>query len=119
MMTRVIHHSARHLLVDNYVYIGRPSPWGNPFKIGADGTREDVIAKYTAWIQTQPHLLAALPTLKNKTLGCWCKPQACHGDVLARLADTAQAPQKPAEAGTVEKGVSGLAVLCDAAEGKS
>jgi hypothetical protein len=45
------------------------------------------IAAYADWIQTQPQLLAALPELKGKTLGCWCKPQACHGDILARLAD--------------------------------
>lgn len=32
------------------VYIGRPSKWGNPFVIGKDGTREEVIAKYAEWI---------------------------------------------------------------------
>lgn len=71
------------------VYIGRPSRWGNPFSIGRDGTRAEVIAKYEAWIVTQPELLAALPDLAGKTLGCWCSPLACHGDVLARLADEA------------------------------
>jgi hypothetical protein len=69
------------------VYIGRPSKWGNPFVIGRDGTREDVIAKYEAWLLEQPELLAALPELAGKTLGCWCAPRACHGDVLARLAN--------------------------------
>ena len=68
------------------VYIGRPSKWGNPFEIGKDGTRAEVIAKYEAWILTQPHLLAALPELQGKILGCWCAPQACHGDALLRLA---------------------------------
>ena len=68
------------------VYIGRPSKWGNPFAIGKDGTREEVITKFEAWIKTQPHLLAALPELHGKVLGCWCSPQACHGDVLSRLA---------------------------------
>lgn len=68
------------------VYIGRPSKWGNPFEIGKDGTREEVIAKYRAWIVQQPHLIAALPELRGKTLGCWCAPKACHGDVLAALA---------------------------------
>jgi hypothetical protein len=67
------------------VYIGRPSKWGNPFSIGKDGTREEVIAKYEEWILTQQHLLDALPELKDKTLGCWCSPQACHGDVLIKL----------------------------------
>ena len=69
------------------VYIGRPSKWGNPFVIGRDGTRAEVIAKYEAWIKTQPRLMASLHELRGKTLGCWCKPHACHGDVLARLAN--------------------------------
>ena len=34
------------------VYIGRPGPWGNPFEIGTDGTREEVIAKYEEWIKS-------------------------------------------------------------------
>ena len=69
------------------VYIGRPSKWGNPFVIGRDGSRDDVIASYEAWLLEQPELLAALPELAGKTLGCWCAPRACHGDVLARLAN--------------------------------
>lgn len=69
------------------VYIGRPSKWGNPFEIGRDGTREEVIARYHEWILEQPQLMAALPELRGKVLGCWCHPNACHGDVLARLAE--------------------------------
>lgn len=72
------------------VYIGRPSIWGNPFVIGKDGNREQVIAKYRAWILKQPHLLKRLGELKGKRLGCWCSPQACHGHVLAELANTPQ-----------------------------
>ena len=67
------------------VYIGRPSKWGNPFQIGIHGTREQVIAKYWAWIQTKPGLLRRLVELKGKTLGCYCKPLPCHGDVLVQL----------------------------------
>lgn len=67
------------------VYIGRPGQWGNPFEIGKDGNREEVIEKYRQWIQTQPRLLAQLPMLKGKRLGCFCKPKACHGDVLMEL----------------------------------
>jgi hypothetical protein len=80
---RVVH--CRREVFD--VYLGRPGKWGNPFAIGRDGTRAEVIAKYRCWLLTQPELLAALPELKGKTLGCWCAPQACHGDVLAALAD--------------------------------
>ena len=69
------------------VYIGRPSKWGNPFEIGKDGDRETVIRKYREWVVTQPHLMAALPELRGKVLGCWCAPQACHGDVLVSLAN--------------------------------
>lgn len=69
------------------VYIGRPSKWGNPFEIGRDGTRAEVIAKYSEWVLTQPALMAALGELRGKTLGCWCSPRACHGDVLVALAN--------------------------------
>ena len=67
------------------VYIGRPSKWGNPFSIGKDGDRSQVIRKYEAWIVQQPKLLACLSELDGKILGCWCKPAACHGDVLVKL----------------------------------
>tara|TARA_R110002020_G_scaffold161540_4_gene346751 strand:- start:150 stop:407 length:258 start_codon:yes stop_codon:yes gene_type:complete len=71
---------------DSYdVYIGRGSKWGNPFRIGIDGTREDVIKQYRDWIQTQPYLLNSLEELRGKTLGCFCSPQACHGDILVEL----------------------------------
>lgn len=69
------------------VYIGRPSKWGNPFVVGRDGTREEVVEKYRAWIVTQPHLMRALPELRGKRLACYCAPLSCHGDVLAELAE--------------------------------
>jgi len=67
------------------VYIGRPSKWGNPYQIGRDGTRTDVIELYKKWIVTKPELMNELYTLYGKTLGCWCKPYACHGDVIVEL----------------------------------
>lgn len=69
------------------VRIDRTTGWGNPFVIGRDGDRAEVIAKYEKWIKTQPGLLAAIGELRGKKLYCWCAPLACHGDVLARLAD--------------------------------
>lgn len=70
------------------VYIGRPSIWGNPFVIGRDGTRAEVIRKYEEWLRTKPHLIErAKRELKGKVLGCWCAPAACHGDVLAHIAN--------------------------------
>lgn len=80
--------SVVHCMFSAYdVFIGRPGRWGNPFKIGADGTREQVIEKFRAWIMTQSELLADLHTLKGRRLGCYCKPAACHGDVLLELAE--------------------------------
>lgn len=70
------------------VYIGRPSKWGNPFKIGIDGDREQVIEKYRKWLLSNPALLRCLSELKGKVLGCWCKPDACHGDVLVEYANS-------------------------------
>lgn len=87
VMTTVVH--CQRDLYD--VYIGRSSDpkhvWGNPFRIGPDGTRDEVIGKYRAWIVTQPDLMARLPELRDKVLGCWCHPANCHGDVLAELVD--------------------------------
>ena len=82
-MQRVVHKSKQPF----DVYIGRPSKWGNPFEIGRDGTRAEVIEKYRQWILGQPELLADLHELKGKTLGCWCSPLPCHGDVLVELID--------------------------------
>ena len=73
------------------IYIGRPSKWGNPFShLPGKGSyqvasREIAVECYKLWILTQDGLLAALPELKDKILGCWCAPKACHGDVLVEL----------------------------------
>jgi hypothetical protein len=76
------------------VYIGRPSKWGNPFKIGGAHpvtgrpmTRTDVIDLYEQHLLQSPTLLRALPEVRGKILGCWCPPKACHGHVIARYAD--------------------------------
>ena len=70
------------------VYIGRPSKFGNPFVIGRDGTRVEVILQYEAWLLAQPALVAAAKReLRGKSLVCWCAPQACHGDILMRIAN--------------------------------
>jgi len=82
-----IHNKKHNTAPADAVYIGRPSKWGNPFVIGKDGNREEVIAKFEEWILGQPQLLAQLNELKGKDLVCWCAPEACHGDVLARLAN--------------------------------
>lgn len=67
------------------VYIGRGSIWGNPYKIGVHGTREEVIEMYRRHISGNGELLSKLHELHGKVLGCYCKPKACHGDVLVEL----------------------------------
>ncbi len=68
------------------VYIGRGSIWGNPFRIGPDGDRAIVIAKYERWLRSRHHLLRALDDLRGRDLVCYCAPLPCHGDLLLRLA---------------------------------
>ena len=50
------------------VYIGRGSKWGNPFRIGPDGDRAAVIAKFERWIADQHQLLRALDELRSRLL---------------------------------------------------
>ena len=62
------------------VYIGRGSPWGNPYVIGKHGTRDEVIDRFKEKV---------LPTLDlepliGKDLVCFCKPQRCHGDEIIK-----------------------------------
>lgn len=82
-----IHHGAEY-----DVYIGRKSIWGNPYShlasklsVMRTATREEAIEKYEIYIRSKPDLLAQLHTLEGKTLGCFCKPKPCHGDVLMKL----------------------------------
>lgn len=67
------------------VYIGRGSSFGNPFRIGDDGDRVQVLAKYRTYFNrrlTDPKFRDRILSLKDKVLGCWCKPLLCHGDVI-------------------------------------
>lgn len=94
---------------DNNVYIGRAgivfiensetgikerfpkhsSPFHNPYKIGKDGTRNEVLDKYREYIvkklNVEPTLVNSLMELRGKNLGCWCHPEPCHGDILLEL----------------------------------
>lgn len=70
------------------VYIGRPSKWGNPYVVGRDGDRTTVIELYGHYLNDHPELrIAAREELRGKVLGCYCKPMACHGDLLAVIAN--------------------------------
>jgi hypothetical protein len=80
------------------IYVGRAmhrggwrlaaSPLANPFRLGPDGSRAEVVARYREYLLARPDLLALLPALRGKRLGCWCAPLECHADVVAELADT-------------------------------
>ena len=80
-------------VVDNTVLIDRRTKWGNPYKLGVDGDREQVIALYRAdlWrrIRAGEVTLEELAELDGCWLACWCEPLPCHGDVLARAAEWA------------------------------
>ena len=72
------------------IRIDRRTAWGNPFQIGPDGTREEVIAKYRddLWkrIGAGGIDLDELASLHGKDLACHCAPLPCHGDALAEAA---------------------------------
>jgi hypothetical protein len=82
------------------VYVGRPSKWGNPWKIGEKSPRgvehridrAEAIRLYCdwlngsldmSWLRTPPDPLE----LRGKDLVCWCAPLPCHADVLLELAN--------------------------------
>jgi hypothetical protein len=83
MVTKIV-HCQKH---DYDIYIGHGTIWGNPFVIGKDGTRKEVIDLYREYALGNKEIMESLPKLKNKVLGCWCKPKPCHGDVLIELID--------------------------------
>lgn len=86
-MTRVV-NKKYHKPTPDDVYIGRGSKWGNPFKIGVDGDRHQVIEKYQEYFKaklesgyfTKDEILK----LSGKNLVCFCKPAACHGDIIVK-----------------------------------
>jgi hypothetical protein len=71
--------------------------WGNPFIIGKDGDRQEVVARFKMWFLGLAHqdieperrawMVRNLFRLKGRTLGCFCKPLDCHGDILLKEAN--------------------------------
>ncbi len=80
------------VFIDGERYPKAGSPFANPYKIGVDGDRAEVLRKYRAYICANPDLLAGIRAAAQgkKYLGCWCKPEACHADILAELLATEQ-----------------------------
>lgn len=99
---RPTYNNLKEWLTDpNNIYIGRrgiviidsrrvpekDSIWANPFKI-KDYPNQDVCVLYKTYIIDKikkEGLQKELESLRHKTLGCWCKPDKCHGDVLLEL----------------------------------
>ena len=77
-------------VVNNTVLVDRRTKWGNPWRAGSDGSRDDVIARYRAdlWrrIRAGEVSLEELAELDGCWLACWCDPESCHAHVLARAA---------------------------------
>ena len=77
------------VFVDGLRWPKQDSVWANPYKIGRDGDRQEVLAKYKQYINEKikkdKEMIAQLHKLKGKLLGCWCKPEECHGDILISL----------------------------------
>lgn len=91
----------------NTVIVSRPSPWGNPFVVGRDGTREECVTMYKMLLSGNICLTCKVPfeeqkaannfvakhihELKGKNLACWCRDDGkpCHADVLLKLAEAA------------------------------
>lgn len=99
------------------VYIGRGSPFGNPFSHISDSkfpvirvpTREQAIASYRTWINSDTELIGwtkptheQIMTLYGKALGCYCLPYPCHGEVLIDYIEAESPPKNESQADPVE-----------------
>lgn len=81
----------RDVIPKGAVYVGRPSKWGNPWLLGVDGTREQVITMFILGLFDPTSilhlLLDDLHEIRGKDLVCYCAPKPCHADVLLKLAN--------------------------------
>lgn len=80
---------ARVVFIDGIRYPLEDSIWANPYKITETQPREKVLELYREFIEkklnSEPMLIEKLKELDGKKLGCWCKPDCCHGDILVEL----------------------------------
>jgi len=87
---------------DGAVYVGRPTEWGNPFRVDSCESREVAVANYRRWIEARdadlrrtgkkffdgPYSVTVRMSLRDKDLACWCPlDQPCHADVLLEIAN--------------------------------
>lgn len=83
-----VHNKYHKTAPTGAVYIGRGSPFGNPFVIGKDGDRNTVCDKYAEAVNTPERIAYIKLHLKGKDLICFCKPHRCHGDTLLAIANS-------------------------------
>lgn len=91
-----------HIKKDPFdVRVDRVTKWGNPYRIGPDGTREDVVRNFYWWLFTSPEgdvIIRDIAQLRGLALGCWCAPKGglppalppdaqCHAQILAWYAN--------------------------------
>lgn len=82
-----IHNRKNVGIPSGAVYVGRGSPFGNPFKI-VGGRRDKCLVKYREWLLTQPELISRIKQeLKGKDLVCYCAPLLCHAEILRGIAN--------------------------------
>ena len=94
-------------LTNGGLYVGRPSPLGNPYKLGRDGDRPTVIQKYRRWLWSKiqrrdsaviielERLKALVIAGEQVELMCWCAPQPCHADVIKNCINWMIQTQEP------------------------
>lgn len=83
-----VYNRRRGLVPKTAIYVGRPTQWGNPFTIGRDGDRAQVIAKFRTWVhQPEQESLrtSAKRELRGRDLVCWCAPEDCHAYVWLEI----------------------------------
>lgn len=87
-------HMSVNMNDPDIVYIGRGSIWGNPFKIGCNKTRDDVIGWYRTYLWSQIRdgdvTIDMLKALDGKRLACYCAPLKCHGDIIKSAVEWAK-----------------------------
>jgi hypothetical protein len=117
MAAENVQYVGRAMPRDNRPAIKAGSPFGNPFRVGMPAAKavailrgvgvvdvetdggpldmEDVLFAYAAWVRAQPKLMALLPSLRGRALGCWCcdwSPEqephgCCHAEMLAAMVE--------------------------------
>ena len=71
-----------------YVPGAKKSKWSNPFSVKKYG-RKECLVLYEDYIRNSS-LINDIKELENCTLGCWCSPESCHGDILIKILNEAE-----------------------------